>query len=62
MMYQKNDVVELIYIDHLGELSQRHVKVIDHSKERLVAYCYTRRKVRSFKTENILGIRKVKSA
>jgi predicted DNA-binding transcriptional regulator YafY len=62
MNYQKGDVVELIYMDQSGQLSQRHVKVIHHNKERLVAYCYTRRKFRSFKTENILGIRKVKSA
>jgi predicted DNA-binding transcriptional regulator YafY len=62
MDYQKGDIVELIYIDQSGKLSQRHVKVIEHNSKRLISYCYNRKKFRSFKSENILGIRKVKSA
>jgi len=59
MRFHRNKVVEIIYIDRFGELSQRYIRVIASKEDRLIAYCYTKKKVRVFLLENILGTKRV---
>jgi predicted DNA-binding transcriptional regulator YafY len=59
---KSGDIVEIIYIDRQGELSYRHVRVVTVKNDRLVAYCYKRKRLRTFQSKNILSSRKVKAA
>ncbi|WP_188205884.1 hypothetical protein [Alkalibacillus aidingensis] len=49
-------ILEMIYMDIQGQLTQRIIRVVREEEERILAFCYTRRQVRSFKKENILSI------
>lgn len=60
--FRLGEIIEIIYIDRYGELSQRWIRIISEENERLVAYCYAKRKVRSFLIKNILGMRKVNAS
>lgn len=57
--YEYGTIVELIYIDRHERLSQRKVFILSERNGRLIAYCYTKRRIRSFLLNNILGMRKV---
>ncbi|MFC7392001.1 hypothetical protein ACFQRG_03320 [Scopulibacillus cellulosilyticus] len=50
------EVIEIIYIDKAGKLSQRHAKIIDVTDHYLKGYCYNRRCVRIFLLKNILAV------
>lgn len=60
--YKYGTIVELIYLDQQGKLSQRNVFILSERNGKLLAYCYTKRKIRSFVIKNILGIRKVRAS
>ncbi|SEA54505.1 hypothetical protein SAMN05421743_105237 [Thalassobacillus cyri] len=47
--------LEMFYMDDEGSLTQRTIRVLRVSKESILAYCYERKEVRSFKQENILS-------
>ncbi|MFD2446362.1 hypothetical protein ACFSO7_20585 [Bacillus sp. CGMCC 1.16607] len=49
-------ILELIYVDGKGNISQRKIKVLDVNAESFCAYCYTRQQRRTFKLDNILSI------
>lgn len=55
MRFKRGDIIQLIYLDHSGRLTQRYVRVITISDDLLVGYCYYRRKPRSFARKNILS-------
>ncbi len=61
-VYRYGMVVEFIYMDRQGRISQRTVFILAHKNEKLIAYCFMKRKVRTFLIENILGMRKVRAA
>ncbi|UOQ95100.1 hypothetical protein MUO14_09300 [Halobacillus shinanisalinarum] len=52
----KKQQLEMIYLDSKGVMSQRIIRVLNVSENDLLAYCYTRRKGRTFKKENILSV------
>ncbi|MBP1934245.1 WYL domain-containing protein [Ammoniphilus resinae] len=49
-------LVEIIYQDRLGQITQRKLKLISIEGNRLKAYCLSRRAVRSFSIPNILAV------
>ena len=50
-----NDKIMIYYMDSKDQMTQRIVKVITIKNTHLIAYCYYRRQVRSFKLANILS-------
>lgn len=53
-------LVEIIYLDKQGKLTQRKLKLFEMDNERVRAYCFTRHSIRSFIIKNILAISSVK--
>ncbi|MFQ3545200.1 hypothetical protein Q7A53_14050 [Halobacillus rhizosphaerae] len=45
----------LIYMDSSGRLSQRTIRVIGVREEDVLAFCYMKKQVRTFKQKNILA-------
>ncbi|UOQ42970.1 hypothetical protein MUN89_13520 [Halobacillus salinarum] len=52
---EKQDLLEIIYLDQDQQLSQRLIKVIAVKKSVVFAYCFHRQGLRSFNKENILS-------
>lgn len=48
--------LEMIYMTHNGEISQRVIRVLKDNNSNILAYCYVKRKVRMFKKNNILSV------
>ncbi len=48
--------LEMIYQSKSGGLSQRVVRILQVKEEQVVAYCYSRRQVRTFRLDNILAV------
>ena len=49
-------IVQLIYIDSKREVSIRNIKVIASGEEKFMAYCYTKKNVRTFYHSGIVSI------
>lgn len=56
MSIKPGNKLEMIYIDHDNQITQRTVKVLQVNKDTVLAYCYNKRQVRSFKLQNILSV------
>lgn len=54
-------LLEMIYLDCKGNLSQRRIRVLSLNEESFRAYCYTRKQQRTFKVSNILSVGPVKN-
>jgi len=52
--------IMIYYMDSKGKVSQRVIRVVGIDDEKVLAYCYYRKQVRSFKLENILSCGQVK--
>lgn len=48
--------IQIIYIDKNNQITQRMIKVLAISDENIRAYCYMKRKFRTFKLSNILSV------
>ncbi len=55
-------VVSIIYLDRLGRLSKRRIRIQSIKGDLMRAYDYERGAPRVFKCENILALQPVKSA
>ncbi|MYL71705.1 hypothetical protein GLW00_12630 [Halobacillus litoralis] len=53
---EEKQQLELIYMADKGKISQRVIRVVSIKEETVLAYCYTRKTVRSFKLANILSV------
>ncbi|CEI81327.1 hypothetical protein BN997_01145 [Oceanobacillus oncorhynchi] len=58
-LYEKEKIM-IYYIDSDGKVSQRIIRVVGIDEEKVLAYCYYRKQVRSFKLENILSCGQIK--
>lgn len=47
-------IIEIMYHGSQG-ITQRRVKVLKMDSEKVLAYCYTHKGIRSFKLDSILG-------
>ncbi|WP_096274538.1 hypothetical protein [Paucisalibacillus globulus] len=52
--------IVIYYIDSSNNLTERIIRVIKMNEEQIVAYCYWRKKIRTFKIENVLSAGNVK--
>ncbi|GAA0461953.1 hypothetical protein GCM10008935_16790 [Alkalibacillus silvisoli] len=48
--------LEMVYIDSKNNMTQRTVRIVKIYDDRMLGFCYLKKKVRSFKKENILAI------
>ncbi|MBY0122127.1 hypothetical protein [Bacillus sp. S/N-304-OC-R1] len=55
------ELLEMIYQDCKGSISQRGIKVLSVKEESFRAYCYIRKQQRTFKISNILSVGPVRS-
>ncbi|WP_074733657.1 hypothetical protein [Halobacillus karajensis] len=53
---EEKQKLELIYMADKGKISQRIIRVVSLIEETVLAYCFTRKTVRSFKLANILSV------
>ncbi len=56
------EVLEMIYLDDKGNLSQRRIKVLSLKEESFKAYCFSKRQQRTFKVSNVLSVGPVRTA
>ncbi|WP_339227046.1 hypothetical protein NSQ77_16070 [Oceanobacillus sp. FSL K6-2867] len=50
--------LEMIYMARDGNVSQRFVRVLEVCDDHILAYCFYRKQIRTFKIENILSVEK----
>lgn len=50
------EMLEMIYQDNKGNISQRKIKVLAVGEESFRTFCHTRKQQRTFKLENVLSI------
>ncbi|MFD1360124.1 hypothetical protein [Lentibacillus salinarum] len=53
---QTRQKLEMIYLDADNQSSHRIIRVLGINKNIVKAFCFSRQKIRTFKTENILSI------
>lgn len=51
-----NEKIMIFYIDSNNNVTQRIIKVISIEESSVIAFCYYRKKVRTFKLSNILSV------
>ncbi|WP_339213972.1 hypothetical protein [Ornithinibacillus sp. FSL M8-0202] len=52
---ENKEKIVIVYIDSKNNVTQRYVRVISMDDDSIVAFCFWRKKVRTFKFENILS-------
>lgn len=50
-----SELADIIYINKNNEITQRRIKIYGENRERIIAYCYLRKGIRSFTKEQILA-------
>lgn len=50
----------IFYIDNENKVTERYIRVLQINEKSILAYCYYRRKVRTFNMENILSVGKAR--
>lgn len=56
---KKNQKLMIFYLDSGNNVTQRIIRIINITDDAIVAYCYYRKCVRTFKLNNILSDKKV---
>ncbi len=51
-----DQLVDIIYLDRSGQITQRRIKLHSVTEDQVKAYCFARRSIRSFSISNILAI------
>lgn len=57
---QTGEKIEIIYLSKDSRISQRVIKIVAITDQTVKAYCYSRRRWRTFVLENILSARFVR--
>nr|WP_235793595.1 hypothetical protein [Virgibacillus sp. NKC19-16] len=52
---EHKEKIVILYIDSGDQVTQRYIRVLQVNNDSILAYCYYRRKVRTFKLDNILS-------
>lgn len=60
-MEQKEKVM-IYYLDRDNNVTQRIIRIVEVKKDTLLAYCFYRKQVRSFKIDNILSCGMIKKS
>ena len=48
--------VNIIYLSASGVMTKRMIRILSYHDEKVIAYCYMRNKIRTFKRNNILAM------
>lgn len=48
--------VNIIYMSSSGAMTKRMIRILSYYDDKVIAYCYMRNKIRTFKRANILAI------
>ncbi|SFJ82540.1 hypothetical protein SAMN04487936_104336 [Halobacillus dabanensis] len=48
--------LEMIYVDGRGSMSKRRMRVVEVRENHVLAYCYNRMRVRSFRKNGIMSV------
>ncbi|WP_010098445.1 hypothetical protein [Ornithinibacillus scapharcae] len=51
---EKKEKIIIYYIDQQNNVTQRYIRVLRIDKGSIVAYCFWRKEVRTFRVDNIL--------
>lgn len=51
--------LEIIYVSVENQFSQRIIRVLDISENKILAYCYSKRQVRAFTISGVLSARAI---
>lgn len=51
---EKKEKIIIYYIDRENNVTQRYIRVIRINEGSIIAYCFWRKKIRTFRVENIL--------
>ncbi len=57
---QTRSKVDIIYLSQSHFISKRTIQIISYTDEHIIAFCYMRRQLRTFKITNILAIEQSK--
>lgn len=52
---EQKEKIMIYYMDSKGKVSQRIIRVVGITDNKVLAYCYYRKQVRSFKMDGILS-------
>jgi predicted DNA-binding transcriptional regulator YafY len=53
---EKDEILNMIYLDSKGHLSQRRIRILSINENQFRAFCFSKNQQRTFKFENILSI------
>ncbi|WP_072890726.1 hypothetical protein [Ornithinibacillus halophilus] len=53
---QRKQNLMIFYMDQSNNITQRIIRVVDIKENAIVAFCYYRKQVRTFKINNILSV------
>lgn len=53
---QRNQLMDMMYVDNSGKITKRRIKVIEMMEETFSAYCFLKHAKRTFKIENVLAL------
>ncbi|WP_040981107.1 hypothetical protein [Oceanobacillus jeddahense] len=56
----KKEKIMIYYMDQDNKVTQRIIRVVGIDNKKVLAYCYYRKQVRSFKLDNILSCGEIK--
>ncbi|AUJ25212.1 hypothetical protein [Virgibacillus dokdonensis] len=57
---EKKQKIIIYYMDSNNQVTERYVRVLEIKENSILAYCYYRKKVRTFNMENILSAGRVR--
>ncbi|MBC5637843.1 hypothetical protein H8S33_13610 [Ornithinibacillus sp. BX22] len=52
---ENKEKIIIFYIDRHNNVSKRFIRVLSMNQDYMLAYCYWRKKIRTFKLDNILS-------
>ncbi|MGM8365856.1 WYL domain-containing protein [Virgibacillus sp. W0181] len=58
---QSKEKIDMIYLSNDNQVSRRVIRVLTVADYYVKAYCYSKRKVRTFKLDNILSIASIRN-
>lgn len=53
---QTGQTLEMIYISRNNKITHRYIKIVKIGSHSILAFCFEKRKLRTFKLDNILSI------
>lgn len=52
---EHKEKIVIVYMDSNNKMTQRYIRVLKVDESKITAYCYYRKRIRTFKMDNILS-------